>query len=64
MKNNISILISGMMFNVLFFILLLNDVFITDTTAYAGLVSLLTYYFLNIIFSNKKKATINKGVES
>lgn len=56
MKNNISILISGMMFNVLFFTLLLNDVFITDTTAYAGVVSLLTYYFFKHHFFKQEKS--------
>ncbi|PTK51077.1 hypothetical protein BUZ43_00660 [Staphylococcus haemolyticus] len=56
MKNNISILISGMMFNVLFLTLLLNDVFITNATAYAGAVSLLTYYFFKHHFFKQEES--------
>ena len=63
MKNNISILISGMMFNVLFLSYYLTTYLLLIQRICRSRIVIDLLLFKHH-FSNKKKATINKGVGS
>ncbi|MEB7348396.1 hypothetical protein [Staphylococcus haemolyticus] len=49
-----TILISGMMFNTMFFLLMLAEVVITKSAGYALLTSLATYVFFDRCYYTKK----------
>lgn len=50
-----SVLISGMMFNVVFFLAMMMNVFITNAVAIAMVASVLTYLFFDKLFYAQKK---------
>lgn len=50
-----SVLISGMMFNVVFFLAMMMNVFITNAVAIAMVASVLTYLFFDKIYYAQKK---------
>ncbi|MCE5035319.1 hypothetical protein [Staphylococcus haemolyticus] len=50
-----SVLISGMMFNVVFFFAMMMNVFITNAVAIAMVASVLTYLFFDKIYYAQKK---------
>ncbi|MDU0439387.1 hypothetical protein [Staphylococcus haemolyticus] len=50
-----SVLISGMMFNVIFFLSMMMNVFITNAVAIAIVASTVTYLFFDKLFYAQKK---------
>lgn len=52
-----TILISGMMFNVVFFLLMLAELVITKATGYALFSAIATYLFFEYSFYAEKKTT-------
>lgn len=50
-----SVLISGMMFNVIFFLSMMMSVFITNAIAIAMVVSVVTYLFFDKLYYAQKK---------
>ncbi|MGK0537543.1 hypothetical protein [Staphylococcus haemolyticus] len=50
-----TILISGMMFNVIFFLTMMMSVFITNAVAIAMVASAVTYLFFDKLFYTQKK---------
>ncbi|MDT0722585.1 hypothetical protein [Staphylococcus haemolyticus] len=50
-----SVLISGMMFNVIFFLTMMMSVFITNAVAIAIVASTVTYLFFDKLFYAQKK---------
>ena len=50
-----TILISGMMFNVIFFLTMMMSVFITNAVAIAMVASAVTYLFFDKLFYAQKK---------
>lgn len=50
-----SVLISGMMFNVVFFLAMMMNVFITNAVAFAIVASTVTYLFFDKLFYAQKK---------
>ena len=50
-----TVLISGMMFNVIFFLAMMMNVFITNALAIAMVASVVTYLFFDKLFYAQKK---------
>ncbi|WP_436880693.1 hypothetical protein [Staphylococcus haemolyticus] len=50
-----TILISGMMFNVVFFLAMMMNVFITNAVAFAIVASTVTYLFFDKLYYAQKK---------
>lgn len=50
-----TILIAGMMFNVIFFLTMMMSVFITNAVAIAMVVSVVTYLFFDKLYYAQKK---------
>ncbi|WP_142379360.1 hypothetical protein [Staphylococcus haemolyticus] len=50
-----TILISGMMFNVIFFLTLMLNIFITNAIAFAMVASTVTYLFFDKLYYAQKK---------
>ncbi|WP_053026316.1 DUF1270 family protein [Staphylococcus haemolyticus] len=54
-SNDKTVLISGMMFNVTFFLSMMMSVFITNAVAIAMVASVVTYLFFDKLFYAQKK---------
>ncbi|WP_394867727.1 hypothetical protein [Staphylococcus haemolyticus] len=50
-----SILISGMMFNTMFFLLMLSELVITKAAGYALFAAIVTYIFFEYVYYAEKK---------